>query len=263
MFFEKIFITYMEGVSYDLGFIDSNTVIADGITQVYNYIHLYLVFLLFFLSIIGITILLRSYFFIKFLFNIKKFSISKYKYLYNFSIVKFTHNVIIEFVWTLIPGLILTIIALPSFILLYSMDEIIEPSMTLKIIGHQWYWEYEYNLYDYLYNEKINESFESWIVQSDELEIGDLRLLETNACPILPNKTHIRAIITSSDVLHAWALPAAGIKIDAVPGRLNQGLLYFYTLGINYGQCSELCGLNHAFMPIKVVITSDFINYSN
>jgi len=143
---------------------------------------------------------------------------------------------------------VLLIIAVPSFILLYSMDEIVEPSITLKIIGHQWYWEYDYiNLWGDIKN------YESWIIPTEDLELGELRLLEVDKAPTLPIKTHIRLLITSGDVLHCWTIPSIGVKIDAVPGRLNQGTAFFHVTGVHYGQCSEICGVNHGFMPIKII----------
>lgn len=158
-----------------------------------------------------------------------------------------THGVILEIVWTLIPVVILIGIAIPSFALLYSIDEIIDPSLTLKITGHQWYWSYEYTDYE---NEKI--MFDSYMIPENELVIGERRLLEVDRKVWLPVNTYIRLLITAVDVLHAWAIPAFGIKMDAIPGRLNQVSLFIKREGIFYGQCSELCGVNHGFMPIAV-----------
>ena len=178
---------------------------------------------------------------------------------------KFIHGTTIEIVWTIIPAVILMFIAIPSFALLYSIDEIIDPSLTIKIIGHQWYWSYEYGLND-PYNIESNEdvlAFDSYMVPESELTKGALRLLETDRRLVLPTKTHIRCIVTSADVLHSWAVPSFGIKIDACPGRLNQASLYIKRAGVFYGQCSEICGINHGFMPIVVETTSqeNFIKY--
>lgn len=164
---------------------------------------------------------------------------------------KFTHNNIIEIIWTIIPSIILVIIAIPSFILLYSIDETLAPRLTIKIIGHQWYWSYECN--DILKNNtSIFFNYDSYMINEEDLNIGEFRLLEVDAPLYLPVRTHIRLLITSNDVLHSWAVPSLGIKMDAVPGRLNQVMLYIKRTGTFYGQCSEICGINHGFMPIVV-----------
>jgi len=158
-----------------------------------------------------------------------------------------THGVILEIIWTILPVFVLIAIAVPSFALLYSIDEIIDPTLTIKVIGHQWYWSYEYTDYT---NNKVG--FDSYMIAENDLQLGDLRLLEVDRKVWLPINTHIRVLITANDVLHAWAIPSFGIKMDAVPGRLNQVSLYIKREGIFYGQCSELCGVNHGFMPIVV-----------
>lgn len=164
------------------------------------------------------------------------------------------HGTTIEVVWTIIPAVLLIIIAVPSFALLYSVDEVVDPSITLKVVGHQWYWSYEYS--DYTNEEGEGLNFESYIVPDDELSLGDLRLLEVDNRVVLPVDTHIRVIITSADVLHCWAIPSFGVKIDACPGRLNEVSLFVQRPGVFYGQCSEICGVNHGFMPIAVDIVS-------
>lgn len=160
-----------------------------------------------------------------------------------------THGMVLEIVWTLLPVGVLVAIAIPSFALLYSIDEIIDPSLTLKVTGHQWYWSYEYTDYE---NEKI--MFDSYMVPDDEIGLGDLRLLEVDKQVILPVHTYTRVLITAVDVLHSWAIPAFGVKMDAVPGRLNQVSLYIKREGLFYGQCSEICGVNHGFMPIAIKV---------
>jgi cytochrome c oxidase subunit II len=170
--------------------------------------------------------------------------------------VIFTHGIFIEVAWTVAPSLILLVIALPSFGLLYSMDEITDPRVTFKAVGHQWYWSYEYS--DYAEEDEDSIAFDSYMIPEDELELGELRLLEVDNRVVLPLKTPIRVIITSSDVLHSWAVPSLGVKCDAVPGRLNQISMFIDREGVFYGQCSELCGANHGFMPIVVeAVTSD------
>ena len=151
------------------------------------------------------------------------------------------------------------VLALPSFALLYSIDEIVDPSLTLKVIGHQWYWTYEYS--DYANSDETSIVFDSYMIPEDDLEFGQLRLLEVDNRVVLPVQTHVRVIITAADVLHSWAVPSLGVKCDAVPGRLNQTSLFLKREGVFYGQCSELCGVNHGFMPIVVegVSLDDYI----
>jgi len=158
-----------------------------------------------------------------------------------------SHGTLIEIIWTILPSFVLVFIAIPSFALLYSMDELIEPTLTLKAIGHQWYWSYEYSDF-----EEGDIAFDSYMIKEEELKEGDLRLLEVDRKVWLPTNTHIRVLITATDVLHCWAVPSAGVKLDAVPGRLNQTSMFLKREGLFYGQCSELCGVEHGFMPICV-----------
>jgi cytochrome c oxidase subunit 2 len=167
---------------------------------------------------------------------------------------KIIHGTVIEIAWTLIPSLILVLIAIPSFALLYSLDEVVDPAVTVKAIGHQWYWSYEYS--DYTQADDQSILFDSYMIPDDELELGQLRLLEVDNRMVVPVNTHIRVIITAADVLHSWGVPSLGVKCDAVPGRLNQIPLFIKREGVFYGQCSELCGVNHAFMPIVVEAVS-------
>jgi cytochrome c oxidase subunit 2 len=161
-----------------------------------------------------------------------------------------THNATIEVIWTVTPSLILMVIAVPSFALIYSMDEVIDPAVTLKVQGFQWYWVYEYS--DYADKEGNAISFESYMVADDDLEEGQLRLLEVDNRVVLPTNTHLRVLVTASDVLHCWPVPSLGVKIDACPGRLNQISMFIKREGVYFGQCSEICGINHGFMPIVV-----------
>ncbi len=215
-------------------------------------------------------------------------------------IFRFIHDSTIEIIWTIIPSVILIFIGLPSFILLYAMDEIIEPDFVIKCIGHQWYWSYEIEYpkiqmsnslsFDMKYTNinQINEnkdiflniidkdllkiwsnilieqfkiedkwdylSFDSYMINESELPKGALRLLEVDNALIMPAGTHIDLLISSSDVLHCWTIPSFGLKVDAVPGRINHANVYIERTGIFYGQCSEICGVNHGFMPIKVIV---------
>jgi cytochrome c oxidase subunit 2 len=161
-----------------------------------------------------------------------------------------THGTTIEIIWTITPSIILMVIAIPSFALLYSIDEVIDPAVTLKVIGHQWYWSYEYSDYS---DQKGNAiSFDSYMVSDDDLKTGGLRLLEVDQRVVLPSNTHIRALVTAADVLHSWAIPSLGVKMDACPGRLNQVSIFIKRQGVFFGQCSELCGVQHGFMPIVI-----------
>lgn len=162
--------------------------------------------------------------------------------------VAFSHHTLLEKIWTYIPTIILLVIAAPSFSLLYSIDAMAEPKITVKVIGHQWYWSYETT--DMLSAKDVN--FDSYMLAEDDLPAGGLRLLEVDNRLSLPVRTNIRVIITAADVLHSWAIPALGVKMDACAGRLNQVSLYLNRPGTFYGQCSELCGINHSFMPIVI-----------
>jgi cytochrome c oxidase subunit 2 len=158
---------------------------------------------------------------------------------------KTTHNTLIEIIWTAIPVIILVLIAIPSIRLLYYSDHIEKPDMTLKVIGYQWYW-------GYVYPDNGNIAFESYLVKDEDLKPGQIRLLDVDKEVVLPIDTNVRVLMTASDVIHAWAVPALGVKKDAVPGRLNETWLRITKPGVYYGQCSELCGQGHGFMPIKV-----------
>nr|WNH37195.1 cytochrome c oxidase subunit II [Urophycis regia] len=151
----------------------------------------------------------------------------------------------IEIIWTMLPALILTLIALPSLRVLYLMDEVNAPHLTIKAMGHQWYWSYEYTDYEDL-------SFDSYMIPTQDLSPGQFRLLEADHRMVVPFQSPIRVLISAEDVLHSWAVPALGIKMDAVPGRLNQTTFITTRPGVFYGQCSEICGANHSFMPIVV-----------
>lgn len=153
----------------------------------------------------------------------------------------------VETIWTILPAMILIIIALPSLRILYMIDEINNPSITIKTIGHQWYWTYEYTDYEDLV-------FDSYIIPTHELSPGQLRLLEVDNRVVLPTELTIRILVSSEDVLHSWAVPSLGLKTDAIPGRLNQTTLLSTRPGLYYGQCSEICGSNHSFMPIVLEI---------
>lgn len=158
---------------------------------------------------------------------------------------KFTHNVLIEVIWTVIPVVILIIIAIPSFKVLYYNDSIENPEMTLKITGRQWYWDYEYPDHDGI-------AFSSYMIADDDITENQRRLLSTDNVVVLPIDTNIALHITAGDVIHSWTIPAFGVKLDAIPGRLNETWVRIEKPGTYYGQCSELCGKDHAYMPIEI-----------
>nr|ALJ10700.1 cytochrome c oxidase subunit II [Ixalotriton niger] len=164
----------------------------------------------------------------------------------------------IEMVWTIMPAVILIVIALPSLRILYLMDEINNPHLTVKAIGHQWYWSYEFTNYE-------NLAFDSYMIPTQDLLPGQFRLLEVDNRMVVPMESPIRMLISAEDVLHSWAVPSMGIKTDAIPGRLNQTTFISSRPGIFYGQCSEICGANHSFMPIVVETTplSQFQSWSS
>nr|WIM00489.1 cytochrome c oxidase subunit II [Polyura dolon] len=163
---------------------------------------------------------------------------------------------LIELIWTILPAIILIFIAFPSLRLLYLLDELNNPLITLKAIGHQWYWSYEYSDFN-----KVE--FDSYMTQWNKN--NNFRLLDVDNRVILPMNNQIRILITATDVIHSWTVPSLGVKVDANPGRLNQTNFFINRPGIFYGQCSEICGANHSFMPIMIesVSIKNFINWIN
>lgn len=229
---------------WQMGFQDPATPIVEGMHSFHNY-------LTFFAIVIGV-----------FVFFVLYLTIFYFKEENKLVPEIFTHSNALEIIWTLIPAVFLVAIAVPSFSLLYSLDEFINPSLTLKILGHQWYWSYEYSDYAELAGgESLN--FDSYMINENDLPNFGLRLLEVDNRVMLPVFMHIRLLITSSDVLHSWAVPSFGIKVDACPGRLSQVSLFIKRSGVYYGQCSEICGVNHGFMPIVVrgVLSSIFTKW--
>lgn len=202
-----------------------------------------------------------------------------------------THHTLLETVWTIIPTLILLAIVAPSFALIYALDEIIEPQLTLRVVGRQWYWTYEYPDYvDIQLPTSVLQdsqegtailktsqfgaqqptlsflipgfSFNSYLVPTEDLFEGSFRLLEVTRRVVIPVLTNVRILVTSYDVLHSWAVPSFAVKVDAIPGRLNEYFIHVNFLGIFYGQCSEICGVNHGFMPIKIeTVTEEFFRW--
>ena len=162
---------------------------------------------------------------------------------------KRTHNVTVEILWTLIPCLILIVMAVPSFKILYKQDTIPKADLTIKAVGYQWYWGYEYP--------DENIIFDSYMIEEKDLRADQPRLLAVDNEVVVPVDKVVKVLITANDVLHAWALPAFGVKRDAVPGRINETWFKAEKEGTYYGQCSELCGIKHAFMPITVKVVSE------
>nr|YP_010230550.1 cytochrome c oxidase subunit II [Euwallacea fornicatus]QSV10214.1 cytochrome c oxidase subunit II [Euwallacea fornicatus]UZT26962.1 cytochrome c oxidase subunit II [Euwallacea fornicatus] len=152
---------------------------------------------------------------------------------------------LIEMIWTILPAVILIIIALPSLRLLYILDENPNPMISIKAIGHQWYWSYEYSDYK-------NVEFDSYMLPINELKPSSFRLLDVDNRLVIPFNSQVRILTTSTDVIHSWTIPSLGVKIDSIPGRLNQTNLTINRTGLLFGQCSEICGANHSFMPITI-----------
>jgi cytochrome c oxidase subunit 1 len=219
--------------AWGLYFQDSASPQMEGIVELHNLIMYFLIVILFAVAWIMVTIIQGFY-------N-KRWPISN-KYL--------NHGTLIELIWTTSPAIILILIAFPSFKLLYVMDEVIDPILTIFTTAHQWYWSYEYP--DFYRESEGFLNFDSYIVPTSDLEEGTLRMLEVDNRVVLPELTHVRFILTSEDVIHSYACPALGIKCDAYPGRLNQFSTYASREGVFYGQCSEICGLLHSSMPIAI-----------
>jgi cytochrome c oxidase, subunit II len=231
---------------WQLGFQDSAAPGFTGLVTLHNTIGFYLIVIL-----LSVTWTLFS---IIYYYNNAKNPIA-HKYL--------THGTVLELIWTITPALILIAIAFPSFRLLYLMDEVISPTLTIKVVGHQWYWSYEYS--DFITDSGESIDFDSYMIPESDLELGQFRLLDVDNRLIIPVDCHIRLIITGADVLHSFAVPSLGLKLDAVPGRLNQVSFLAERTGVFYGQCSEICGVWHGFMPIVVeaVSSPEFLIWVN
>ncbi len=220
-------------MAWGIYFQDSATPQMEGLVELHDHIMFFLVIILFIVGWILFSIIKN--------FISKKSPIS-HKYL--------THGTLTEFIWTILPAIILILIAFPSFKLLYLMDEVSDPSMTVLAEGHQWYWSYQYPDFIDLGEELIE--FDSYIIPESDLEEGQLRMLEVDNRVVLPELTHVRFIITAGDVIHSFAVPSLGVKGDAYPGRLNQASVFINREGVFYGQCSEICGILHSSMPIVI-----------
>jgi cytochrome c oxidase subunit 2 len=297
-------ILFSEYNFFKVNFIDPASPLMYGIIELHDHIFFFLNMVLFLVLFLLVTTL--RYFSYKKNSRLNRYLLSQatkpqYEWL------KLSHGTNIEIIWTVVPSLILILIAIPSFALLYATDELVDPSVTIQVIGHQWYWSYEYNdlvtLSDIgipaptvltwgskapiLFHPKVHAQivgspfsdldkflyrpltefvtgtveFDSYMRQESDLQPGELRLYETDFPLVLPKFTHIRFMITADDVIHSWSVPALGIKVDAVPGRINHAHTYIKYSGIFYGQCSELCGVNHAFMPIQILVFEPQLYY--
>lgn len=242
-----------------------------GIINLHHFIMFFIIIILFF--VFTLIFLIFQYFTLNNELNFKDFLKLK-----NINNVNISHGPLLEIIWIFIPTLILLFIAVPSFSLLYSMEAYTDCHILLSVIGHQWYWSYECVIktefipFDLLFSDHridfwnfthIKYKFDSYIVETGDLKTGELRLLETSNPIVLPVDVGVKVLVTADDVIHSWAIPSLGVKIDAIPGRLNQVFLKIDRCGHFYGQCSEICGVNHGYMPISIyaVELKDFFKY--
>jgi cytochrome c oxidase subunit II len=233
LFLNNLIIKLDAPEAWGIYFQDSATPQMEGLVELHDNIMYYLVIILFAVGWILLSVVRN------FAFNVSPIS---HKYL--------NHGTLIELIWTITPAVILILIAFPSFKLLYLMDEVSDPSMSILAEGHQWYWSYQYP--DFLDSSEEFIEFDSYIIPDSDLEEGSLRMLEVDNRVIIPELTHIRFIITSGDVIHSFSCGSLGIKTDAYPGRLNQVSVFVNREGVFYGQCSEICGILHSSMPIVI-----------
>lgn len=241
LFFKKfylffIFFTSTQAVfsreNWQMGYNESVTSVMDDIVHLHDRI------------LLPIIVAISVFVLFLLLYSIYKFRASK-----NPVPSKTSHNTFIEILWTVVPCLILIVIAVPSFRLLYKQDIIPKADLTIKATGYQWYWGYEYP--------DQNIAFDANMIETKNLKANQPRLLETDNHVVVPVNKTVKVLITANDVLHAWALPSFGVKRDAVPGRINETWFKSTKEGVYYGQCSELCGSRHAFMPITVRVVSE------
>jgi cytochrome c oxidase subunit 2 len=277
LFSENFVISMAKPAQY--GFQPAYSPIMEGIIDLHHYICFFLVGILTFVVwMLFYTVFQYSYISLRSTNSV--FKKKKLSYLSNFfrtignsigrvdykNARNLSHWTALEVIWTILPSFILLSIAIPSFILLYSMDELTDDvAITIKVVGHQWYWSYQFSnpsFVNFIENNDPNTfCYDSYMVPWETSSLNDtnlknsasLRLLQVDKPLWLPIKTHIRFMITSADVIHSWAVPALGVKVDAVPGRLNQTFLFINQSGRFFGQCSEICGANHGFMPIEII----------
>ena len=236
--------------NWQYGFQDPYSPIMEGVISFHDDLTIFLIFVVVFVLYMIYTIAQS------FRIDNKKTTFPQY--------ASFVHNPSLEIIWTIIPALILVNLAIPSFSLLYSVDEIVEPTFTFKVVGHQWYWSYEIMGGNEFLETVLGDngvqvegtSFDSYLLAEEDLnwkKKNHNRLLTVDNHLPLPIKENVRVLVTAADVLHSWAVPSLGVKLDACPGRLNQTSVFIERAGYYYGQCSELCGVNHAFMPIGIL----------
>ena len=219
--------------TWGLGFQDAGSPQFAGIIDLHNNIMFYLIVVAVAVFwVLGVTIVI--------------FNSTRAAFIYKYM----THGTLVETIWTILPALVLIAIAFPSFRLLYLLDEVTSPTLTIKAVGHQWYWSYEYS--DYIQSSGEPIEFDSYMVPTSDLIEGEFRMLTVDNAMVVPTDTEIRIIVTSTDVIHSLGVPSLGLKIDATPGRLNQASFITEREGVFYGQCSELCGVAHAMMPIVI-----------
>jgi heme/copper-type cytochrome/quinol oxidase subunit 2 len=220
---------------WGLYFQDSASPLMEAIVELHNYIMYFLITILFLVIWVMISI-------------VRNYTKNKFSHIY------LIHGTAIELIWTILPAIILIVIAFPSFKLLYITDDVTDPEITLKVEAHQWYWSYEYP--DFLNSDNDFIAYDSYMINEAELEKGKLRMLDVDNRVILPELTHSRFNISSTDVIHSLASPSLGLKCDAYPFKLNQISVYSNRESVNYGQCSEICGLWHSSMPIVIETVS-------
>jgi len=239
-----------------LGFTDAANRVMASLVDLHNYIFFYLLLVVVLITYILGMMLLDYVSGTKGMFASRR--IREWRSLY-FANMGFTEWSNLELIWTGVPSAILVLIAIPSFQLLFGAEEVQWPTLTLKVIGHQWYWGYEitdllFNISGLACNPMMDESFDSNLEYESDLGVGDHRLLQVDTPLYILRGVTTRAIVTSMDVLHSWSIPALGVKIDAVPGRLNEVTFGTSRSGVFYGMCSELCGVNHGYMPITIIV---------
>ena len=221
---------------WQITFQDTASPVSEGIFELFDVVIFYLIVIVIAVIWALVAVIVR--------FNANKSPITHY----------FSHGTVLETVWTIAPALLLLSISFPSFKLLYLTDEVFSPSITIKAVGHQWYWSYEYS--DFLNDDGESIEFDSYMVPESDLEDGQLRLLDVDNNVVLPVDTNVRFIVSGGDVLHSFTVPSLGFKVDAIPGRLNQVSTIAEREGLFYGQCSEICGVMHAYMPICIEAVS-------
>lgn len=232
----------------EMNFQFSHSPLLDGIITLHHDIFTYLL----------LTIISIAYLLVRIILSVTSnnnliwlYSFSKLYFNTNNRIIKISNHryydleIFLELIWTIIPMVILVLIGILTMSFLYNTSNYIYfPNYTICVTGHQWYWSYDYN--------DFNIQFDSYILLEKYLNIGEIRMLETDNRLLIPSQSHVRIFITSDDVIHSWAIPSIGIKLDASPGRMNHCHLFIRNIGIFYGQCSELCGIGHSFMPIVI-----------